>query len=162
MIAVRFLAACFAIVLFLDGGPRLLAADEPALPAQFNLPKMKTSIYIGSVTLITGAFNLNEGNYTATYEAKVSPWSFWSEAGNVSLTINPADYARLLAGETIELTGEAKNGKGKLRTISARAQPTDATGGRIKVRITASGTTLIFNGTYTVIATPAAAIVATP
>ena len=126
------------------------AADEPDLPARFELPTMKTSIFIGSVTLVTGAFTRGDDSYTSTYDAKVSPWSFWSESGTISLDIDAGDYERLRAGETIELTGEAHNRKGKLRAITARAEPTDATTGKIKVRIIASGSTLVFNGTYTV------------
>src|SRR5690606_14651558 len=91
--------------------------------------------------------------YTSTYEAKVSPWSFWSESGTVTLDVKEADYERLLRGERIEISGEATNGKGKLRQVTARADPRDATSGDIKIRISASGTTLVFNGTYTV--TPA-------
>jgi len=161
MIQRVLILAALACIGFGPGVAGLGAADEPALPAQFDLPSMKTSIYIGSVTLITGTFTLDGGRYVTTYEAKVSPWTFWSEAGDVSLTVNPGDYPRLLAGETIEITGEAKNGKGKLRTISARAQPANATSGKIKVRITASGTTLVFNGTYTVSEAPAATRTAT-
>jgi len=148
--------ALLSLAVVLAAGSVPSWAAEPALPAQFELPKMKTSIYIGSVALITGAFTLSAdaANYTATYEAKVSPWAWWSEAGSIALTVTPGDYERLLRGETIELAGEAKNGKGKLRQITARAQPTDATSGKIKVRIAAGGSTLIFNSTYRVIAAP--------
>lgn len=162
MILRRCAVLLVVFAIFAVGAGRLVAATP--LPAQFDLPRMKTSIYIGSVTLITSAFTEAAGAYTATYEAKVSPWSFWSEAGTITLTVGVDDYDRLLRGETVELTGEAKNGKGKLRQVSARAQPTDATTGRIKVRIAASGSTLIFNSTYRVTATAAAApaVVAAP
>ncbi len=144
----RYLALFFALL-----APCLvrLAASEGDLPAQFELPAMKTSVYVGSVTLITGSFNLAEDAYVATYEAKVWPWSFLNEAGRITLKIDPGDYARLVDGEAVDLSGEAKSGKGKTRAIKARAQPADATSGRIKVRVTARGTKLIFNGTYRVV-----------
>jgi len=155
----RFSGLVFAIALLAGASVPARSWSAEPLPAQFELPRMKTSIYIGSVTLITGVFSLSPGattsTYTATYEAKVSPWAWWSEAGSIALNFTPADHERLLKGETIELTGEAKNGKGKLRQISARAQPADATSGKIKVRIGAGGSTLIFNSTYRVIAGPA-------
>lgn len=144
----------------LAGGAAALSGATP-LPAQFELPVMHTSIYIGSVKLITSAFTQAAGTYTATYEAKVSPWSWWNEAGTITLTVNPDDYDRLVRGESIELTGEAKNDRGRLRQVTARAQPIDATTGKIKVRITASGTTLIFNSTYLVTAAPGATAVST-
>jgi hypothetical protein len=146
----RILPRLLFATALLAGAFRVGAADEPALPAQFDLPVMKTSIYVGSVTLSTGAFTLSEDAYSATYEANVFPWTFWGESGTVTLAVNPGDYARLLAGETIEITGEARNAKGKTREVSARAQPADATSGKIKVRISAGGTKLIFNGTYQV------------
>jgi hypothetical protein len=157
-----FLSRCallhaLALALFAVASGRGAEAEPTGtLPAQFDLPRMKTSIYVGSVTLITGAFTLTEGAYTATYEAKVSPWSFWSEAGSIKLTVTPVDYDRLQRGETIEITGEARNGKGKLRQVTARTKATDATSGTIKVRIHASGTTLVFNSTYRILVAAAA------
>jgi hypothetical protein len=139
--------------------PGRLRAAAP-LPQQFELPVMHTSIYIGSVKLTTSTFTQTASTYTATYEARVSPWSWWNETGSITLTVNPDDYDRLVRGESIEITGEATNDRGKLRQVSARAQPIDATTGKIKVRIAASGTTLIFNTTYLVKAAPASAVAA--
>lgn len=124
------------------------AAPAAPLPAQFEVPTMKTSIYLGSVTLATSSFSRAEETYTATYDARVSPWSFWSESGTIAIVIVEDHYERLLRGETVELTGEALSKKGKPRHVTARAQPADAAGGKLKVRIDAGGTTLIFNGTY--------------
>jgi hypothetical protein len=59
-----------------------------------------------------------------------------------------ADFAKLAKGETVEFTGEAANHKNKPRKVTGRAQPADATSGKIKVRIGVDDTVLIFNGSY--------------
>jgi hypothetical protein len=115
---------------------------------QVDVPAMKTSIYIGSVTLSTAPLARTADGFAATYEAKVWPWFFWGETGRLSIQFPESDLARLAAGETVEFTGEASNEKHKPRTISGRAQPGDAKSGKIKVRIGADGIELIFNGTY--------------
>lgn len=128
-----------------------LPATEPgaALPwDHVTVGPMKTSIYVGSVTLLPAPLVRHGGTLSARYEVKVSPWFFWGETGDLTLTVPEADLLKLAKGETVEFTGAAVNHKKKPRQVSGRAQPTDATTGRIKVRITADGYTLIFNSTY--------------
>lgn len=112
------------------------------------VPTMKTSIYVGSVTLTTGTFERASGKLATTYEAKVFPWFPWSERGDIAIAVTDADLARLAKGETVEFQGDAKNHKGKPRTVTGRAQPADGHSGKIKVRIKADGVELIFNGVY--------------
>jgi len=111
---------------------------------------MRTSIYIGSVTLTVSPLERIDGSfdYSADYEARVIPWLFWNESGTITLSPSEADIGRLIEGETIEITGNATNHRGKPRSVSARIQPEDADAGTIKVRIDAGGTKLIFNGSY--------------
>lgn len=120
----------------------------PALPTQVAVPAMKTSIYVGSVTLKTTPFARAGTTWSATYEARVFPWAFWSEHGEISIHLAEDDLARLLGGEQIEFTGDARNHKGKPRPVTGRATPASREEGRIKVRITADGVELVFNGTY--------------
>jgi hypothetical protein len=121
-------------------------ASEP--PARVTVPAMKTGIYVGSVTLTPGVFERDGDDFKATYEAKVRPWFFWGETGTIKIRLPASDFARLAKGETVEFTGEAANHKNKPRKVTGRAQPADATGGKIKVRIGVDDTELIFNGTY--------------
>jgi hypothetical protein len=125
----------------------LPAAAAPALD-RVIVPALKTGIYIGSVTLTTAPFVRQGENYTSTYEAKVWPWSFWSETGGITITLSAADQARLARGETVTFAGEAANHKGKPRKVTGRAQPDNPESGRIKVRIHVDDVTLVFNGTY--------------
>jgi|SRR5688572_33366851 len=114
------------------------------------IESMKTSIYIGSVTLTTSEFKRAGEEYTATYEARVWPWVFWSETGRITIKLPAADLARLQRGERIEFTGDAANHKNKPRHVTGRADRTGDGTGKIKVRIGVDDTELIFNGTYRV------------
>lgn len=109
---------------------------------------MKTSIYIGSVTLTTTEFVPQDDGFHASYQAKVRPWFFWSETGRITIKLPGADLTRLALGQTVEFTGEAADHKNKPRTVTGRAQPASAKSGKIKVRIMADGIELIFNGSY--------------
>ena len=134
-------------------GLSLLAwAAAAAAPTgeRVTVPAMRTSIYVGSVALVTSPFAREGDDYRATYEAKVRPWFFWNETGRISIKVPPAELARLRAGETVEFTGEAFNHRHKPRKVSGRAQPAGpgASTGRVKVRIGVDDTELIFNGTY--------------
>lgn len=124
-------------------------AEVPSLATPHVLvAPMKTSIYIGSVTLTTTEFVPQDEIFLARYEAKVRPWFFWGETGQITVKLPAADLTRLALGQTVEFTGEATNHKNKPRTVTGRAQPANPTSGKIKVRIMADGIELIFNGSY--------------
>lgn len=113
-----------------------------------TVPAMKTSIYVGSVTLSTGTFERRGDQWLTTYNAKVFPWFPWSEHGGITITVTDADLARLAKGETVEFTGDAQNHKKKPRKVTGRAQPANDHSGKIKVRIHVDDVELIFNGSY--------------
>ncbi|WP_415908250.1 hypothetical protein [Oleiharenicola sp. Vm1] len=138
------LAALLAFALLV---PLPVRAAEAAW-TRVTVPAMKTSIYIGSVTLTPGAFERRGDQWSTTYAAKVFPWFPWSEHGDITITVTDADLARLAKGETVEFTGDAKNHKGKPRRVTGRAQPANDHAGKIKVRIHVDDVELIFNGTY--------------
>ncbi len=128
------------------GAMASLRADLPS-PRVMVAP-MKTSIYVGSVTLTTTDFLQQDESFMATYDARVRPWFFWGETGKITIKLPVTDLTRLALGQTVEFTGTASNHKGKPRTVTGRAQPGTGNGGKIKVRIMADGIELIFNGTY--------------
>jgi hypothetical protein len=127
----------------------LAAALVEAAPVQrATVGPMKTGIYVGSVTLTTGVFERAADRFATTYEAKVRPWFFWSETGQIEIVISDEALAKLAKGETVEFTGNAANHKRKPRRVTGRAQPADPHSGKIKVRIHVDDLELIFNGTY--------------
>lgn len=115
---------------------------------RISVSPMKTSFYIGSVTLTTGVFERQGSTLTAPYAADVFPWFFWDETGRIVITLTDAELASLARGETAQFTGDAVNRKNKPRNVTGRAQPADANSGKFKIRILADGHELIFNGTY--------------
>lgn len=143
-----------ALLAFLPWGALRAAEDAPALPAQVEVPPMKTSIYVGSVTLRTTAFVRSGDTWAATYEARVFPWAFWSEHGEITIRVPESDLARLIAGEMVEFTGDARNHRGRARVVTGRARPAETRAGEIKVRIRVDGAELVFNGTYTLADAP--------
>lgn len=110
---------------------------------------MKTSIYVGSVKLLTTSFVRDGDNYSATYRAKVFPWVFWGEHGNILITLTDEDRAKLHHGERCEFIGTAQNHNNEPRHITGYADPVSTDHGKIKVRIGVDDVELIFNGTYT-------------
>lgn len=124
------------------------AASAAETFTRATVPAMKTSIYVGSVTLSTGAFERRGDQWSTTYQAKVFPWFPWSEHGDITITVTDADLARLARGETVEFTGDAQNHKKKPRRVTGRAQPANDHAGKIKVRIAVDDVELIFNGSY--------------
>ena len=130
----------------------VIAAAAPSLAPDWNrvqIEPMKTSIYVGRVTLLTEPFVRSGNTFTATYQAKVFPWAFWNETGEIRIVIDEANLAKLRRGERCEFTGEALNHKQKPRHVTGYADPSGAHRGRIKVRICVDDTELIFNGPYT-------------
>ncbi len=130
-----------------------LGAETPSPPPlpdwdRITVPAMKTSIYVGSVTLTTGVFERQGSTLSTTYEVKVRPWFFWGETGHFTLSLSAANLASLAKGEVVEFSGEAVNHRHKPRQVTGRAQPVDATTGKFKVRIKADGVELIFNSNY--------------
>ncbi len=109
---------------------------------------MKTSIYVGSVTLTTGVFERRGSTLTTSYQASVRPWFFWGESGTITITLSDAELAKMARGERAEFSGTGANQKKKPRTVTGYAQPADASSGKMKVRVMADGIELIFNGTY--------------
>lgn len=125
-------------------------AGATSLGDRVSVPAMRTSIYVGTVTLDTTDFVREGTTLSASYEARVWPWFFWNETGQITIVLADGDLARLAAGQTIEFTGDARNHKNKPRRVTGRAQPAGPGGGegRIKVRIGVDDTELIFNGDY--------------
>lgn len=143
-------------LLLLLGAVVSLRADLPFLASpRVTVSPMKTSVFVGRITLTTSDFLQSDESFKATYEAKVWPWFFWGETGQITIKLPVADLTRLALGQTVEFSGEAANHKNKPRTVTGRAQPSTGNGGKIKVRIMADGIELIFNGAYQLIAAPA-------
>jgi hypothetical protein len=131
-----------------------LRAAEAAAPAAgkydtVTIPPVKTSIYIGSVTLTAPTFTRRGSTYSSTYTAKVFPLFFMGEKGTIAVTFTDDDLAKLAKGEAVDFKGEGHNEEGEPRRVEGKATPADAASGKLKVRIWVSPKIeLIFNTTY--------------
>ena len=145
----RLRHACLGLAIF---GTLLTIGQAETSLARFqrvDIAPTKTSIYIGSVSMTMPTFQRHGITYASTYAAKVFPYFFESEKGELSIDITDADLARLERGEVVEFKGRGKNTDGDERRIEGRAVPTDARTGKIKVRVFVSKKIqLIFNTTY--------------
>lgn len=133
---------------WLGGAAR--AEEAPLTRYAFvEIETAKTSIYIGSVTMTMPRFTRKDGAFSSTYHARVFPYFFSSEKGQLSINVSDDELRRLERGETVQFTGRAENTDGEERRIEGRAVPTDAVTGKIKVRVFVSKKIeLIFNTTY--------------
>ena len=110
---------------------------------------VKTSIYVGSVTLRTSPMKRAGDVYTADYAAKVFPYFFENEKGKLWITITDEDLAKLEKGQAVFFKGRAENSDHEARRIEGRALPADAKHGKIKVRVfVTQKIQLIFNAEY--------------
>lgn len=121
---------------------------------------VKTSIYVGNVTLTMPVFLREGGTYATTYAAKVFPYFFYNEKGKLWIDFSDEELRRLERKEVVNFTGRATSNDGEPRRIEGRAVPEDATTGKIKVRVFVSPKIeLIFNTTYRFAPQSGAAIV---
>lgn len=137
----------------LPAGQLIAAAPEAAAPgpafAEVTVDKVKTSIYVGSVTLDMPAFRRAPAGYESTYSARVFPYFFYNEKGRITIDLSDDDLRKLAAGERVPFTGNAENLEGEPRRVEGQATPDDAYSGTIKVRVWVSPKIeLIFNSRY--------------
>lgn len=133
------------------GHPAASAAEGLPGPAyaEATVDKVRTSIYVGSVTLEMPPFRHIRGGYESTYSARVFPYFFYNERGRITIDLPDDHLRRLAAGERVDFIGHARNLEGEPRRVEGHAVPEDAVSGTIKVRIWVSPKIeLIFNSRY--------------
>jgi hypothetical protein len=145
----RLLLVVSAILYSIFPASRALAELPIKTFDRVDIAPTKTSIYVGSVSMTMPTFQRRGITYSSTYNAKVFPFFFESEKGELSIDLPEDDLRRLERGEVIQFTGQGRNSAGEDRRIEGRAIPTDAYSGKIKVRVFVSKKIqLIFNTTY--------------
>jgi hypothetical protein len=133
--------------------PGATAADPRF--ARVEVAPTKTSIYVGIVSMQLPTFVRNGGTYETAYTASVFPLLFYGEKGRLFVEISDAQLEQLSRGETIEFAGHATRNDGLDRKVTGKATPTDATSGKLKVRVWVSKRIdLIFNTTYRFVGRP--------
>lgn len=128
------------------------AAADAGLGSAYTeatVDKVKTSIYVGNVTLDMPPFQRGQSRYASTYSARVFPYFFYNEKGRIEIELTDEDLRKLAAGERVPFSGRAENLDGEPRRVEGHATPDDALSGTIKVRVWVSPKIeLIFNSRY--------------
>lgn len=142
---------CFLLSLLACTAPPA-SAEEGPLP-RYDRVEVKaawTSIYIGTVSLKMPALTRGAaGDFETTYAARVFPYFFHNETGRLSIHVSGAALQQQARGEVFEFSGRAVNQAGEERRVEGKATPSDATHGKIKVKVRVSARVeLIFNTTY--------------
>ena len=146
-----FVRALFLLTLLSAG---VSAAENGAPPpkaehSRVEVAPARTSIYVGTVSMAMPTFVRRDGGFESTYTAKVFPYFFYNEAGTLRVDLSDAQLEALARGETVEFTGRGVRSDGRERRVEGKATPTDATHGKLKVRVFVSKRVeLIFNTTY--------------
>lgn len=131
-------------------GPLLVAQTASPTYNKVTVETSSTSIYIGKVTLIPAPLTRKDGVFSGDYKAKVFPYWFMGEQGTFRMKVSDEELARVAKGEAVDFTGDAQNSGSEPRKVTGRATPTDATHGKLKVRIfVTEKIQLVFNTTYT-------------
>ena len=145
MPAGRIVLICTALLL----ARRAQAGTDLSRYSVVRIAPVKTSVYVGSVTLTVTPFLHLGNNFNSTYSAKVFPYFFYNEAGKISIPITDEALRKLSEGETITFSGKGVNDAGQPRLIEGRATATGPAVGKIKVRVyVTKKIALIFNTVY--------------
>ena len=141
----RYLAVAAALAVITP----LRAVPDLGIYSVVKIEAVKTSIYIGTVTMSLTPFLRHEAHFNATYSATVFPYFFYNEQGKISIDVSDQDLMRLSKGETITFSGKGVNDAGQPRLIEGRATATGPAVGKIKVRVyVTKKIALIFNTVY--------------
>ena len=137
-----------------DPGPNAAADSPAAIPLspryrRVEVAPTKTSIYIGTVSLALPPLERHQDAYTTTYKATVFPFFFYNETGRLWIECSDEQLHRLERGERVAFHGRAQRADGGEHRVEGTVTPTDATSGKVKVRVFATQSIeLIFNTTY--------------
>ena len=137
--------------------PLGLSAREPissdgadlARFSEVEAAPVKTSIYLGSVSLEAGRFIRRGQTYAADYDARVFPYFFFNETGRLVIDVPDACLRQLERGTAFDFKGHAVRSDGRTRILTGRVTPIDSVSGKLKIRLIVNRhLTLVFNSTY--------------
>ena len=125
---------------------------EEALPSQLRIEPATTSVPLGKARLGVDPLTRPakgdawQGNYTV----EVSPLSFASEQGRLTINVSNEAFHRLAAGQPIDFSGQADSASGNRSTVQGTATPAGGgkDSGAINVRINSKKGKLVFKTTY--------------
>ena len=141
-----FLACLFAVCAATvplraeEGPPRELRIDSSTAPAP-----------IGKAHLSVDALTRGGGDsWQGGYKVDVTPLSFASEQGKLTITLSNESLRKLTAGQAVDFSGQANSTNGNQSGVQGTATPADGSKdtGAIRVRINSKKGKLVFKTTY--------------
>jgi hypothetical protein len=145
------------LILALAGTAPGRGAEDLGRYSQVAIDPASTSLFIATVTMSFQPFVRHRSIFTSTYFARVFPYIFISERGNIWITLPDEALLRVSRGEAVDFTGRGLSDSGDERKVEGRATPTGPYAGKIKVRVFVSRRiVLTFNTSYELGAAPAA------
>lgn len=125
------------------------AASAASAYSGAEIAAVKTSIYLGSVTLAVPPLVRTGTAFVSTYAATVFPFFFFNEEGRFRIELPEAELARLAAGQAVDFVGQAERDDGAPRLVQGHAVPRGPREGDVKFRVYYTRhIVLIFNTTY--------------
>ena len=144
------------LIAFVLLGASLSAATAPLQNyARVEVAPSRTFAGIASVSMAMPVFIRSGGTYETNYRATVIPWIMFNEKGRLSVDISDDLLRALERGEPIDMKGRAIRDDGAERRVEGRVTPTDATHGKLRVRVYYSKRiNLSFETTYRFVPAP--------
>ncbi len=147
----RLVPLLFAVwTLLLAAGP---ARGEDAAVRELRIDPSTTGVPLGKARLTVDALTRgrNGGDgLQGGYKVEVSPISFASEEGRLTISVSGETLRKLAEGQEVSFTGQAASTNGNNSTVQGTATPgkDSKDGGTIRVRIDSKKGKLVFKTTY--------------
>lgn len=131
-----------------DAGAAELKASRAS---RIVIQPSSASLAGGHARLSTTALERKGANYIGNYQLKVTPYSFKSESGTLSVAVSDASLSKLATGLPMNFVGTAvTDATGEERAIMVKASPTGIglQKGTITISIATKNGELRFNSSY--------------
>lgn len=126
---------------------------EEAPVRELRIEPATTGVPFGKAKLSVEPLRRGKGggeSFQASYKVEVSPMSFASEDGSLTISVSNENLRKLAAGQPVEFTGQAVSTSGNTSAVNGTATPSKESkdSGAIRVRIDSKKGKLVFKTTY--------------
>ena len=148
----RFFFLLLAVLITTVGGGKALGED--AAVRELRIDPATTGVPFGKAKLSVEPLVHGEGKgaegLQAHYKVEVSPLSFASEEGNLTISVSNETLRKLAGGQTVDFSGQAVSTSGNKSAVQGTATPAKDSKdtGAIRVRIDSKKGKLVFKTTY--------------
>ena len=142
----RSLFLLFALWTLVAPGP---ARGEDAAVRELRIEPSTTGVPLGKAHLTVDPLTHGRDGLQGGYKVDVSPMSFASEQGRLTISASGETLRKLAEGQEVSFTGQAVSTGGNTSSVQGTATPgKEKDGGSIRVRIDSKKGKLVFKTTY--------------